>query len=183
MFRSPRGRGRGLSLTHPVSEGSSSGVDGSKAADDNIVYRTHFKFNAIYVLESLPDGELKTGASLFDDVIHPQKTASLEDVYIRFEQVTSRRKLLTVLSEIRKNARSANHKPIIHIEAHGSDAGIQLADGTIIDWRELALIFAEINEACQCNLTVVAISCKGWLSRARRPHSWIYYARSRAHNP
>lgn len=128
---------------------------------DEVVYRTHFKFNSVYLIESLPSGDAKTGETLYDTVIYPQ-TRSLDQCFTNFRRVHGESDLLLALAEIRNNAKEGNHKPILHIEAHGDEDGIQLADGTTVEWRTLATPFAAINEACQFNLTVVAISCKGW---------------------
>jgi hypothetical protein len=66
------------------------------------------------------------------------------------------------LGDINRAARVGNHRPIVHIEAHGSDDGIALADGTELSWRDLIPLFGEINQACRMNLIVVAIVCMGW---------------------
>jgi hypothetical protein len=134
-------------------------TDGSER--DDVVYRTHFKFNAIYVIESLPLGATKTGQDLYDKVIFPS-THHLEELYTHYAQIPDEAALHEELRTILLAARDANHKPIVHIEAHGTDDGIELADGSAITWRSLVPIFAAINEASEFNLSVIAVSCSGW---------------------
>lgn len=128
---------------------------------DELVYRTGLHFNAIYVLESLGPGELKTGEDLYDTVVYPQKSV-LEGLYTEFKRIADEAELRAKLSEIAESARIANHHPILHLEAHGTENGIVLADGTLVSWRSITPVLAAINEGCKMNLIVVAISCEGW---------------------
>jgi len=128
---------------------------------DAIVYNTHFNFNAVYVLESLGPNDEKTGESLYDDVIFPQ-TRVLDGCYTKFLKIPDEAALLDALRAIRDNVRAANHRPIIHIEAHGDSTGIQLSDRNVVGWRQLAEPFAAINQESEFNLTVMAIACQGW---------------------
>lgn len=125
------------------------------------LYHTEIRFNSIYVLESLRPGETKTGEELYDAVIYPGKSA-YDDMYTEFARVPTKRDLVRQLSRIAQAAEQANHRPIIHIEAHGGSDGIQLADDDYVPWTQLIPLFTRINIACKNNLVVVAISCFGW---------------------
>ena len=133
----------------------------SNEKPDGFLYQTVVRFNAIYVLESLGPGELKTGQDLFDSVIYPA-ASQLDSLHTAFVAVTTKPDLLQQLTLIEHAARVANHHPVIHIEAHGSPDGIALADGTQVAWSELIAAFTDINVACKNNLIVIAISCYGW---------------------
>ena len=128
---------------------------------DRILYRTEVRFNSIYVIESLPDGDPKTGRDLYDQVIYPA-TLQLPGIHTQFLSAPTSGAFLGALAEVGRNVRLYNHIPILHIEAHGSDDGIGLADGTEVTWRDLVPILGDINQACKMNLTVIAISCMGW---------------------
>jgi len=52
--------------------------------------------------------------------------------------------------------------PIIHISAHGDDNGLQLADGSRIDWHELKVLLQPINKALNGFLLVCMSCCKGY---------------------
>jgi hypothetical protein len=129
--------------------------------DDRILSRTVVLFNSVYVIESLPDGEPKTGGDLYDSVVFPD-SRGLEGVFTKFLSAGTRDDLVRCLAEVGRAARLANHRPIVHIEAHGSDDGIGLADGSTFLWSELIPLFGDINQACRMNLVVVAVSCFGW---------------------
>jgi hypothetical protein len=125
------------------------------------MYRTVVRFNVVYVLESLAPGEPKTGRDLFDSAVYPG-TVALEGMHAEFAPIADESALLKKLSEIAHAARVGNHRPIVHIEAHGGPDGIELADGNYIPWSRVIPALTAINEACRNNLFVVAISCQGW---------------------
>lgn len=129
---------------------------------DAPLYETGLRFNAIYVLESLREGELKTGQDLYDSVVLPACSELFEGPYTEFAVIPNERELHAKLSVIAYAARHGNHLPVIHFEAHGDESGIELADGSSISWRSLVLRLAEINQACRMNLVVVAMACNGW---------------------
>lgn len=119
--------------------------------EDAPLYRTEVRFNSIYVLESLRLGDAKTGEDLYDTVIFPGKVRQ-EDMYTVFVQIPTRKILIERLILIAQAAERANHRPIIHIEAHGGADGIELTSGEYVSWRDLIPIFTRINIACKNNL-------------------------------
>jgi hypothetical protein len=125
------------------------------------VYTTTFTFNSVVVIESLPPGEFRSGRDLFETTMAPAAHADpglLCDLY----QPTSRLEFLGVLRAIQQDAQQHDVSPIIHIETHGDEAGIGLADGELILWSDIADALKAINEASQFNLLVVAAMCHGW---------------------
>lgn len=96
-----------------------------------MVYRTELRFNAIHVIESLRPGDRKTGEDLYDSIIFP-RTRGLEGCYTKYRKVEDEGQLRSALREIATVCREANHLPLIHIEAHGSDDGIELTDGGLV---------------------------------------------------
>jgi hypothetical protein len=129
---------------------------------DPTVYQTQLLFNAIYIIESLPEGDFKSGQSLYDDIVYPRISQDLGGAYTEFSRVQNERELHAKLRQIDSAARSANHLPIIHFEAHGFDQGMELADGALVEWSAITPRLASINEACRMNLIVVAMACQGW---------------------
>jgi hypothetical protein len=129
--------------------------------NDPVVSRTVIDFNSVYVIESLPDGDFKTGQDLYDSIVFPE-SVRLEGLHTEFAVAKTKDELARRLALISRNAKLGNHKPIIHIEAHGTDDGIALADGSVMDWRTLIPFYGDINQSCKMNLIVVAISCMGW---------------------
>jgi hypothetical protein len=129
-------------------------------AKDSVVYRTEVRFNAIYVIESLKPGDPKTGTDLYDQTIYPV-TRRLDGLHAQFFPAQNRDDLIQRLADIGRAVRLDHRLPLIHIEAHGTDDGLELADETQITWRELVPILGDINQACRMHLIVVAISCRG----------------------
>jgi hypothetical protein len=157
----PRAPVLGTGISIP--EGPSSRESAALAeSHDEFVYRTEVRFNAIYVLESLGPGEPKTGRDLYDSVILPKSSALGDAVYTEIATIPNEEALHAKLAFIAYAARQANHHPVVHLEAHGDEKGIQLADGTLVSWRSVVPRLAEINQACKMNLIVVAMACKGW---------------------
>ncbi len=136
-------------------------IEKSTSEPEDFLYTSVVNFNSIYVIESLAQGELKTGRDLFEGVIYPA-ASRLGDIHAEFASVNTKEQLLNLLAQVAYAAQTANHNPIVHIEAHGGPDGILLADGTRVAWQDLVPAFIDINVACHNNLIVVAVSCFGW---------------------
>ena len=64
------------------------------------------------------------------------------------------------IAEVERFAR-AGHSPVLHLETHGDETGLQLANGERIQWLELAAPLASLNQATAMNLTVFVAACDG----------------------
>lgn len=119
-------------------------------------------FSQIVVIESLPNGELKTGSE-----IHGFIEAQIREYNLPISAVLrrceSKVEFLSILEGIHKEIDSNNEYPWIHIECHGSKAedGIVLSNDDRITWQELKPEFTKINLACKCNLMIVMAACNG----------------------
>src|SRR4051812_43894724 len=98
-------------------------------SSDEVVYRMEVRFNAIYVIESLPLKDAKTGRDLYDEVIYPS-TVQLPEIHTEFIRVQSAQEFAAALAVVARNAILYKHLPILHLEMHGSDTGIGFADDT-----------------------------------------------------
>lgn len=126
------------------------------------------EFNSVYVVESLGASERHTGRGLYDGVLDPfQKTSRwFEAEYI---EAPDRASFLGALERVLMRAR-AGRLPILHLEAHGSRAGIHLADGDVVRWEHLRESLTAINQATRFRLVVVMAMCKGaYLATVLRP--------------
>lgn len=130
-------------------------------ADDEPLYRTTVRFNSIYVVESLPDGDLRTGRELFEQILKPAEF-KLDGLVVEHHFVETREEFVGCLKRIAYAADVANHLPIVHLETHGTTDGIALASGERLAWTELVPHLTSINVKCRNNLIVVAVSCYGW---------------------
>lgn len=125
------------------------------------VYRTAVRFNSIYVVESLPKGDLRTGRELYERILRPAEF-KLDGLVVEHDFVETKEEFVRCLGRIAHAAAVANHLPIVHLETHGTPNGITLASGERFAWAELVPHLTAINVSCMNNLIVVAVSCYGW---------------------
>ena len=131
---------------------------GKDDEDDNIA------FNAIVVVESLEDGERKTGRMLHDFINsrHAEGDGGGDGVRATYIPIASRAELQRLIASLVEQATTRGLLPILHIEAHGSeDHGIFFADDSSLDWNSLCDLLAPLNEATGFQLTVVVAACFG----------------------
>lgn len=117
-------------------------------------------FNKIYILESIPSGELKSGFRLYEDVIQQAQMqhGNLSSSYL---DIQNKNQFYEGLLLIEKQARKADLYPMLHIDCHGSKSGLMLKSGEEIVWSELRDYLIGINEACRLNLIITLAACSG----------------------
>ena len=111
-------------------------------------------FNKLWVVESLPEGELKTGTSLVENQLTGAKQKH-KDLIVAFIKTVTKADLIDVLHRICDEARSEDMTPMLHIECHGCPDGLYVASGELVEWDDLREILIEINHACRLNLVIV----------------------------
>jgi hypothetical protein len=116
---------------------------------------------AVVVIESLRDGELKTGQRLRDDL--ETIAISMENLFaVRYVSVESANELASLLNELRSwVVESGGIGLCLHIECHGDKDGIQLADDSVMSWDRLRPLLAGIHLASRMNLIFWLASCHG----------------------
>ncbi|MCK9230139.1 MAG: hypothetical protein M0Q23_02255 [Syntrophales bacterium] len=117
-------------------------------------------FNKLWVIESLPVGDLKTGTRLVENHL---ERAKLEhpDLLVAFEQPITKCDFLNVLKRIRDEAKTGGINPMLHVECHGCPDGLSVASGEFVEWDELREVLIEINHSCRLNLVIVLAACNG----------------------
>lgn len=118
------------------------------------------RFNQILIVDSIPAGEQNTARRLYEDV-HARAEIFAPAPAVLFTRINSARELLDFLSHLARAVRELGNYPILHIECHGGDDGLQLADGSAVSWAELKPYLIELNIAMQLNLLVVVAACDG----------------------
>jgi hypothetical protein len=117
-------------------------------------------FNKLWVLESLREGDLKTGKGLVENqLVDAQRNHP--DLLVAYEQPGTKEELLGLLRRIRDETHSDGLYPMIHFECHGCRDGLAVANGQFVTWGELRQTLIEINQACRLNLVVVLAACNG----------------------
>lgn len=117
-------------------------------------------FNKIWVIESLREGDTKTGYNLVNDTLTYIKFKN-DKVEVAYRWADSRTIFFNILDEILKDTKEFQNFPMIHVECHGSALGLELTNGEVIQWDELRIKFININIACRLNLVVIIAACNG----------------------
>jgi hypothetical protein len=128
-------------------------------------------FDGVFMIESLPLGERKTGTFLFDETIAPS-TLTSQDFSPAFRSAYGRDEFFKAIDELRVDFAAKGRSPILHIEAHGDEhgEGVVLGSGEFVAWTELRPVMEEINRLTKFNLLVVMATCKGaYLIQSMRP--------------
>jgi hypothetical protein len=123
--------------------------------------RLEFRFNAVHLIESLPQGEGHPARLLHEDTLkwkefrHPGFTS-------RFSEVASAADLEHCLAGIHADVAANDVFPLLHLDMHGSEQGVQLRNGDFITWSELKPLLQRINVMMCNNLLVMMSTCNGW---------------------
>lgn len=117
-------------------------------------------FNTICIAESLGESEPKTGNHLFNDLENWIK-ALRPGIGVSHFPISDTQSLVNWLELIKEAALSKGCIPIIHIEAHGSEEGIQLNSGEFVKWKDIEYLLREINILTRNNLLLVVAACFG----------------------
>jgi len=122
-----------------------------------------FKFNKVYVLESL-DGSVEklTGTELHDDLLK-RKAYQIEDFKTELLSISSKEDFFDKLEEIKNDCVKEGYYPILHLEMHGStdETGLVLVSGELVTWEELARELRELNLVIENNLFITMAVCFG----------------------
>lgn len=120
------------------------------------------EFNSIYVIESLPDGDEKTGTQLYEDLLRWQqyKYKGLKTVLL---EPKDKLDWTITMENIHDDTVNKGVFPIIHFEIHGSTNkdGLVLASGELVTWESMRAILIKINIASKMNLFVSLAVCHG----------------------
>ena len=120
-----------------------------------------FRFNKIYVVESLQD-ERQTGKELYDDIIN-RRSYYHSALATEFVKVLSLEDWNNTIEKIVQETKDNHVIPILHFELHGSSNhdGLVLAEGDLIPWRDFVSDMRRINIETQNNLFITMGICFG----------------------
>ena len=114
----------------------------------------------VYVIESLPSGERRTGRELYEDLVI-MAIAANPPRQVHYKPLTTRQEFLGLLRAIAHDAQQGNHSPLLHIETHGCPDGIGLASGEFLAWADFKQELTDINVISNINLLVILAACNG----------------------
>lgn len=113
----------------------------------------------IIVIQSLKQGDLKTGERLYDDVLK-WKNIFKPNVPTEYYTVDTKEEFIAQLDSI-KDALIEGDILTLQLETHGSKNGIALANGDSISWNEFQDLMRVINEKIGGLLVVCLAMCFG----------------------
>lgn len=119
---------------------------------------THF--DRIIIIQSLSEGELHTGAKLYED-IYILNIAHDIGVDLKLYNVKTKEEFINLLSILTNDTKMFNLIPMLHIEAHGNSKGLELSSGDFISWKDLKNSFIKLNIATGNNLFIALATCYG----------------------
>jgi hypothetical protein len=80
---------------------------------------------------------------------------------IVYQRVDSSTDFAALLEQCAQLAEHEPYVPMIHIECHGSEEGLEFADGSQSRWSDLKQYFVRLNVATKLNLLAVVSACDG----------------------
>ena len=113
----------------------------------------------IVIIQSLKDGDLKTGRMLYDN-LSSTLPVKYPDTSVEFYDVKVKRELATVFYKI-CNEISDGELITLQIEAHGCKDGIELASGELVTWKQFLGTIRPINIKMMNLLLVCMSMCYG----------------------
>ena len=123
-------------------------------------FSTEQTFNKIYVAESLPDGELSTGIQLARDTL--KLLCDVNEVAMDACNIGDKQSFFAFMKRVELQTRDQGVFPIIHLDIHGDEFGLQLSSDERVAWCALSDICRLINNHCSNNLLVILAVCHGF---------------------
>lgn len=132
-----------------------------------------FKFNRIYVIQSLPkrfdslgNEKIETGEELYNDLLR-WKAYQHEHLEVYLKKINTHQEWKNLMKDIYEECLIEGTCPIIHLEIHGHKTqdvftdSIVLSNGEAVSLAEIGNQLRQINIACRFNLFVTLAVCKG----------------------
>ncbi|HIE1458130.1 TPA: hypothetical protein ACXJST_000032 [Stenotrophomonas maltophilia] len=134
-------------------------------------------------MDSLPEGQLNTAARLLADA---QDWAQVIGgvPHIASVRVPSSGAFLDLLAQLAQQASREPYVPLLHIECHGGEGGLEFADGSWLTWDDMKPAFVNLNVATRLNLITVVAACHGgaiasFVRAEHRAPFWAFLAPKR----
>jgi len=124
--------------------------------------KSKFRFNKLYVIQSLDSTDNQTGTELYNDLLK-WKAFTNDKLTAELINVNSKKDFFTEFKKIKSECIDENKFPIIHFEIHGSENldGLVLKSGELILWMELYQDLVNLNKSIGNNLFITMAVCHG----------------------
>ncbi|MDF1676678.1 MAG: hypothetical protein P1U44_13265 [Vicingaceae bacterium] len=117
-------------------------------------------FNKIYVIESLPDNETKTGTDLHNDIIR-RRLWSHKNISSELNIINSKLEFLNLFETVKTEIKENKIIPYFHFEIHGNKNGFFLKSNEQVNWIELHHRLMELNMLVKNNTWLSLATCFG----------------------
>lgn len=118
------------------------------------------RLNQILMLDSVPVSEGNLAKRLFED-IETHATFYSPSPAVQYLRIESREDFLNVVRQCQTNAEEHGTIPLLHIECHGCEEGLEFADQSFLSWSDLQRPLSDLNAATGLNLIVCVAACTG----------------------
>lgn len=109
----------------------------------------------IVIIQSLKDGDLKTGKMLYDN-LSVSLPIKYPDTSVKFYDVKDKKELAETFYNIYNDIKDGE-LITLQLEAHGCEEGVDLTSGELVTWKQFFGIIRPINEK-MLNLLLVCMS-------------------------
>lgn len=124
--------------------------------------RMSAKFNQILILDSIPAGQLNTARRLEEDVAVLAAVAEDGGPAVVYQRIESAKAFVTLITDCADLAKRVDYVPLVHLECHGSQEGLEFADGSNLSWLDVKNVVTPLNIATRLNLIFVISACHGF---------------------
>ena len=114
----------------------------------------------VWIVEWLPPNEKRTGRLLHEWIKDRRPGWSA------YSPCNTKAEVIAAIERATSRAQRSEMIPVLHLEAHGGDVGLEGPDGTggseLLTWDELTVPLQRLNLSTRCNLVVVVAACTGF---------------------
>lgn len=101
----------------------------------------------VFIIESLHENDKRTGEDLKDNLRQIWYDQELSEFEYQYNYISNNKELSCVFVEIEKQVSTNNKFPIVQIECHGFQEGIELESKETVSWKDLFDYLRPINVA------------------------------------
>lgn len=118
------------------------------------------KFNKIYLIHSIPDGEYSLTNQLESRILPEIQSLA---PHIRFESfhINTAEDLNDILDTIANEIRTGDTLPLIQFDMHGGEGFFLTSTHSVINFDDISEKLSEINRLSRFNLLLFIVSCEG----------------------
>jgi len=114
----------------------------------------------LVIIESLRPNDSKTAQKLYHEIIKYKQYQEV-NLHSVLHVIKTQKELIQILSKLNEEIIGGGPFPILHLEMHGYEDGIQLTSGEIILWIDLMPFLRNINVTLKHRLLIILGACEG----------------------